>query len=170
MGTPAMPETFALWVSRLVLLGAVLLHIHSAYSLTIMNRQARPIGYRDRSYLASTYAARTMRWGGVIIALYVVYHLAHLTTGQVHHDFVKDDVYHNVVTGFRVWWVSAIYMIANLALGLHLYHGLWSMFNSLGLNHPRYNNWKRYFASAFALLITVVNLSFPIAVLAGWVR
>lgn len=170
IGTPAMPETFALWVSRLVLLGAVLLHIHSAYSLTIMNRQARPIGYRDRSYLASTYAARTMRWGGVIIALYVVYHLAHLTTGQAHHDFVKDDVYHNLVTGFRVWWVSAIYMIANLALGLHLYHGLWSMFNSLGLNHPRYNNWKRYFASAFALVITVANLSFPIAVLAGWVR
>jgi len=88
----------------------------------------------------------------------------------VHPSFVKDDVYHNVVAGFQVPWVAAFYIIANLALGLHLYHGLWSMFNSLGLNHQRFNQWRRYFAVAFALVITLGNVSFPIAVLMGFVR
>jgi succinate dehydrogenase / fumarate reductase cytochrome b subunit len=170
LGTPAMPETTALWVSRLVLLLAVVLHIHSAWAVTMMSREARPVGYRDRRNVASTYAARTMRWGGVIILLFVIYHLLHLTTGDLHHAFVKDDPYHNVVTGFRIWWVAAVYIIANLALGLHLYHGVWSMFNSLGLNHPRFNPWRRYFATVFAVLITVANISFPIAVLTGFVR
>jgi succinate dehydrogenase / fumarate reductase cytochrome b subunit len=75
-----------------------------------------------------------------------------------------------VVAGFQVWWVSAFYIVANLALGLHLYHGLWSMFNSLGLNHKTFNPWRRVFATAFALIITLGNVSFPIAVLIGVVR
>jgi succinate dehydrogenase / fumarate reductase cytochrome b subunit len=170
MGTPAVPESGALWISRLVLLVCVLLHIHAATMLTIMNREARPVGYRDRDYVAGTYAARTMRWGGVIIALFVIYHLLHLTTGTVHPSFVKDDVYHNVVTGFRVWWVAAVYIIANLALGLHLYHGVWSMFSSLGVTNARINVWKRAFATTFAVIITAANISFPIAVLTGIVR
>jgi succinate dehydrogenase / fumarate reductase, cytochrome b subunit len=170
LGTPAMPETGALWVTRLLLVVAVVLHIHSAYSVTMMSRESRPVGYRDRRSVASTYAARTMRWGGVIILLFVIYHLLHLTTGQAHHDFVKDDPYHNVVAGFRVWWIAAIYIIANLALGLHLYHGVWSMFNSLGLNHPKFNLWRRHFATVFALVITLANISFPLAVLTGVVK
>lgn len=170
LGTPAMPETTALWVVRLLLLVCVVLHIHAAYALTMMNRAARPVAYYNRDSVAASYASRTMRWGGVIILLFVIYHLLHLTTGQVHPDFIQDDPYHNVVTGFRVWWVSAVYIIANLALGLHLYHGVWSMFNSLGLNHPRFNAWRRYFATAFAVLITVANISFPIAVLLQIVR
>jgi len=170
LGTPAMPETTALWVSRLFLLVCVVLHIHSAYAVTMMSRDSRPVGYREKKNVASTYAARTMRWGGVIILLFVIYHLLHLTTGDAHPDFVKDDPYHNVVAGFRVWWVAAIYIIANLALGLHLYHGVWSMFNSVGLNHPRFNAWRRYFATAFALLITIGNVSFPLMVMAGVVK
>ena len=170
IGTPAMPETGALWASRLILLAAVVLHIHAAYALTVMNRKARTMGYRDRDYVAATYAARTMRWGGVILLLFVIYHLLHLTTGQAHHSFVKDDPYHNVVAGFQVWWVSAVYIVANLALGFHLHHGLWSMFNSLGLSHGRFNHWRRNFATAFAVIIVAANVSFPLAVLTGLVR
>lgn len=170
LGTPAMPETAALWVTRLLLIVCVVLHIHSAYAVTMMSRESRPVGYRDRRNVASTYAARTMRWGGVIILLFVIYHLLHLTTGQAHHDFVKDDPYHNVVAGFRIWWVAAVYIVANLALGLHLYHGVWGMFNSLGLNHAKFNPWRRTFATVFAFVITLANISFPLAVLTGVVK
>ncbi len=170
LGSPAIPNKGMLWISRIVLLVAVVFHIHSAVALTIMNRKARPVGYRDRDYLAATYAARTMRWGGLIILLFVIYHLLHLTTGQAHRDFIENDPYHNVVSGFQVWWVSAFYIIANLALGFHLFHGLWSMFNSLGLTHARFNPWRRNFATAFAIIITAANISFPLAVLTGIVR
>ena len=170
LGTPAMPETGALWLARIVLLLAVGFHIHSAVSLTLMNRAARPVGYHDRDYLSATYAARTMRWGGLIILLFVIYHLLHLTTGDVHPNFVKDDAYFNVVTGLQVWWVAAIYVIANLALGFHLYHGLWSMFSSVGWTHPKYAVWRRTFATTFAVVITAGNISFPLAVLSGLVR
>jgi succinate dehydrogenase / fumarate reductase cytochrome b subunit len=170
IGTPAMPETGLLWAVRLLLLVCVIFHIHAAWALTLINADARPVGYRDRGYVKGTYAARTMRWGGVIILLFVIYHLLHLTTGQVHPDFVKDDPYHNVVTGFRVWWVAAVYIIANLALGLHLYHGVWSMFSSVGLTNPKYELARRGFATVFAVLITAANVSFPLAVLAGIVR
>jgi succinate dehydrogenase / fumarate reductase, cytochrome b subunit len=170
LGTPAMPETTALWVTRLLLIICIVLHIHAAYALTMMNRQARPAAYRQRDYVASSYASRTMRWGGVILLLFIIYHLLHLTTGDVHHSFVQDDPYHNVVTGLRVWWIAAVYIIANLALGLHLYHGVWSMFNSVGINHKRFNPWRRVFATAFAVLITLGNISFPLAVVTGFVR
>ena len=170
LGSPAIPENGALWITRVILLVCVVFHIHAAYALTIMNQEARPIGYRDRAFVKGTYAARTMRWGGVIILLFVIYHLLHLTTGQAHPDFVEGDPYHNLVTGFRVWWVSAVYILANLALGLHLYHGVWSMFASLGLTNPKYETARRGFATVFAFLITAANVSFPLAVLAGFVR
>jgi succinate dehydrogenase / fumarate reductase, cytochrome b subunit len=170
MGSPAMPSNGLLWLMRAALLVAVWLHIQAATELTLMNRRARPIGYNEHDYVAATYAARTMRWGGVIILLFIIYHLLHLTFGVVHPSFIENDPYHNVVAGFQVWWVSAFYIIANLALGLHLYHGLWSMFNSLGLNYKTVNRWRRYFATAFALIITVGNVSFPIAVLIGVVH
>ena len=170
LGTPAVPETGVLWIARLILLAAVALHIHSAVTLTAMNRAARPVGYRDRDYLAASYAARTMRWGGVIILLFVIYHLLHLTTGDAHPNFVKDDVYYNVVSGLQVWWVAAFYIIANLALGFHLYHGLWSMFSSVGWTHPKYAAWRRTFATTFAVVVTAGNISFPLAILSGLVR
>jgi succinate dehydrogenase / fumarate reductase, cytochrome b subunit len=173
LGAPAVPESGALWISRLVLLVCIVFHIHAAYALTMMNRAARPIGYRDREYLSATYAARTMRWGGVIIVLFIIYHLLHLTLGKPvagPATFIQDDPYHNVIAGFQVWWVSAIYIVANVALGLHLFHGVWSMFNSLGINHPKFNPWKRLFATTFAVLITAANISFPLAVMTGIVR
>ncbi len=170
MGAPAMPNDTLLWVVRIALVVAVWLHIQAATQLTLMNWRARPVAYSQRDYVVATYAARTMRWGGVIILLFVIYHLLHLTFGTVHPSFVENDPYHNVVAGFQVWWVSAFYIVANIALGLHLYHGLWSMFNSLGLNHVKFNMWRRVFATAFAVIVTFGNISFPIAVLTGVVR
>jgi succinate dehydrogenase / fumarate reductase cytochrome b subunit len=170
LGAPILPHEAALWLTRILLLVAVVFHIHSAWMLTVMNRNARPIDYADREFVKGSYAARTMRWGGVIILLFVIYHLLHLTTGDVHHAFVPGDVYHNVVSGFQVWWVAAVYIVANLALGLHLYHGLWSMFSSVGLTNPRFEQLRRTFASVFAIVITSANISFPLSVLTGFVR
>jgi succinate dehydrogenase / fumarate reductase cytochrome b subunit len=173
LGAPAVPETGLLWISRIVLLTCVVLHIHSAWATAAMSREARPIGYRDRQFVKSTYASRTMRWGGVIILLFVIYHVLHLTVGlnvAPGAQFVPGDPYHNVVAGFRNPLVAVVYIIANLALGLHLFHGLWSMFNSLGLNHRKFNGWRRVFATAFAVIITAGNVSFPLAVLTGFVR
>lgn len=175
MFSPAVPHEGLLWISRIVLLVAVIFHIHSAYALTMMNREARPVDYDNRDFVKASYASRTMRWGGVIILLFVIYHLLHLTTGQAHHDFKllpngDVDVYHNVVSGFQVWWIAAVYILANLALGLHLYHGVWSMFLSVGVTHKRFENWRRGFATVFAVLITVGNISFPLSVLLGIVR
>ncbi len=168
LGAPALPHEGALWIFRLVLLGAVGLHILAATQLTLINLKARPLNYRDRKAIQASYASRTMRWGGVIILLFVVYHLAHLTLGTAHPDFVSGDVYHNVVIGFQVWWVSAFYIVAQIALGFHLSHGLWSMFQSLGWWEPEDSkDWRRTFATVFAWVITVGNISFPLAVLAG---
>jgi succinate dehydrogenase / fumarate reductase cytochrome b subunit len=111
-----------------------------------------------------------MRWGGVIILLFVIYHLMHFTFGTAHPDFVPGDVYHNFVAGFRVPLASGCYVAAMLALGLHLYHGVWSMLRTLGLSHPRYVRASKAAALAFAAVITVGNVSFPVAVLAGVVR
>ena len=170
MFSPAVPPYVMLWLSRIVLLIAVIFHIHAAYALTMMNREARPIGYRERQFVKGTYAARTMRWGGVIILLFVIYHLLHLTTGDLHPNYIEGDVYHNVVTGLAVWWTAAVYIIANIALGLHLYHGVWSMFASVGLTNRGFESFRRIFATAFAVIITAGNLSFPLAVLLGIVR
>ena len=171
VGSPVLPHSGLLWIARIVLLGAVVVHVTAATQLTLKNRRARPDRYQRRVSIQSTYATRTMRWGGVIIALYVLYHLAHLTWGTAHPSFVAGDVYGNVVSGFQIWWVSAIYIVAQLALGSHLYHGLWSMFQSLGWwesSNPR--DWRRRFAQVFAGIITLGNLSFPLAVLAGVVQ
>ena len=169
MGSPLFPEESALWIFRLVLLAAVAGHMWSAWKVTRESWAARPAKYARTERVQLDYASRTMRWGGVIIALFLVYHLLDLTTGTLNPDFVPGDVYHNVVAGFSVWWVALIYIVANLFLGLHLYHGLWSMFQSLGWNHRRFNPWRRYFAVTFAVVVTAGNVSFPLAVLTGLV-
>ena len=159
-----------LWVARAGLLAAVSLHIWAATSLTLASLKARPVGYRETERRESTYASRTMRWSGPILFLFIVYHLLHFTTGTVHRSFVPGDVYHNVVSGFQVWPVSAAYIVAMVALGFHLWHGVWSMLQSLGLSHPRWDAFRRAFATVFTLIVIGGNISFPIAVLAGLVR
>jgi succinate dehydrogenase / fumarate reductase, cytochrome b subunit len=161
-----------LWTARLVLIVSVLAHIWSAYRLTMINRAARPVGYREKSWRESTYASRTMRWSGVIVLLFVVYHLLHLTFGTraVHPKFVHGDVFHNFVTGFQNPLVSTFYILAMLALGLHLYHGVWSFMQTLGLSHPRYNHLRHAFATFITLIVIAGNVSFPLAVMTGFVR
>lgn len=171
MGAPVFGHGQLLWVVRGGLLLAVVIHIVAAVRLTLMSRGARPIRYgHGVEPDASTYASRTMRWGGIIIFLYVIYHLLHLTFGTAHPDFVVGDAYHNLVTGLAVWPVSAVYLLAVLALGLHLYHGLWSAFQTLGANHPRYNHVRRPLAAGLALAITLGFITVPVAVLAGVLR
>jgi succinate dehydrogenase / fumarate reductase, cytochrome b subunit len=167
-----------LWVFRAVIAVSVVWHVLAATQVTLQSWAARPDGYAVTRYRATTYAARTMRWGGPIIALFVLYHLLHLTTGHLHPDpagFTAEpgkeiNVYNNVVYGFQVWWVSAVYIVAILAVGLHLYHGVWSMMQTLGLNHPKWNEWRRVCAIAFALFVTAAGVSIPIAVLLGIVQ
>jgi len=159
-----------IWVFRAVMVTAVVLHAWMATTLTLDSWAARPQGYRLWEAKESTYASRTLRWGGVMLALFIVYHLLHFTIGSAHLDFQPGDVYHNVVAGFRVWYASAIYIAAMLVLGLHLDHGLWSLFQTLGLQHPRYKRYIRLFSHGFAILIVAGNISFPIAVLTGVVR
>ena len=159
-----------IWIFRAVLLAAVALHIWSAASLTRSSRRARPVGYREQKWKESTYASRTMRWGGIIILLFVIYHLLHFTIGTAHPSFIEGDVYHNFVEGFRVVPVSIFYILAMLALGLHLRHGVWSMFQTLGVSHPRYIRAAHVGAWIFAVVIVLGNIAFPLAVLAGIVK
>ena len=158
------------WAARAVLLGSVLLHIWAAATLTLANLSARPVGYRKTAYEASTYASRTMRWGGPLLALFIVYHLLHFTVGSVHPDFVRGDVYHNVVIGFQNPLVAFFYALSMVALSLHLFHGITSMLQTVGLSHPRYNGLRSMIGTAYAAIVTVGNLSFPLSVYFGLVR
>jgi succinate dehydrogenase / fumarate reductase cytochrome b subunit len=163
-GEPVLPRQTLLWTLGVVLIAAVVVHIYSAYALTLVNRRARPEAYRSpRDYVAASFASRTMRWTGIIVALFVVFHLLDLTWGATNPDFRAGDPYHNVVASFQRWPVAIAYVIANLALATHLYHGAWSLFQSMGWV-PR---WRRRFARAFAVVVAAGNVSFPIAVLTG---
>jgi succinate dehydrogenase / fumarate reductase cytochrome b subunit len=167
VGEPALPRQALLWAVRVTLLAAVTAHIVAAYQLTMINKRARPQAYRSkRDYVAADFASRTMRWTGIIVILFVVWHLLDLTWGPVNPDFVSGDPYHNVVASFERVPVSIIYVIANLALGVHLYHGAWSLFQSMGWTRP----WRRQFATVFAGLIVLGNVSFPLAVMFGVVN
>lgn len=159
-----------LWIARATLLACVGGHIWAAVSLTFTNRDARPLGYRQWKAQESTYSGRTMRWSGFIVLFFILFHLAHFTTGQVHPTFVPGDVYGNVVSGFSNPLVSGFYIIAMLCLGLHLRHAVWSLMQTLGWNHPRYNFLRQLAAAGFATVIVVANISFPVMVLAGVVK
>jgi succinate dehydrogenase / fumarate reductase cytochrome b subunit len=161
-----------LWFVRILLLVSVLLHIWSAYVLWMGHREARPVGYVKKANENSSYASRTMYWSGPIIAAFVVFHLLNLTFGTVHPGgaFIRDNVYNNVVTGFQFWPVSAFYIFAMILLCLHLYHGLWSIFNTLGFSHPVYTVWIKRIAKLIAILIAAGNISIPVAVLAGFIK
>jgi succinate dehydrogenase / fumarate reductase, cytochrome b subunit len=171
VGEPAVPRALLLWIVRIVLLAAVGVHMHAAYTLTMINRRARPTAYRsERDYVAASFASRTMRWSGILVALFVVFHLLDLTWGTANPDFHSGDPYHNVVVSFNRWPVSIVYIVANLALGLHIYHGAWSLFQTMGWASPRVKAWRRHFATAFAAVVVAGNVSFPIAVLTGVIK
>jgi succinate dehydrogenase / fumarate reductase cytochrome b subunit len=162
-----------LWGARLVLLIAVGMHIVSSLQLWRMQRVARPQGYVKKDDPAASYASRTMMWSGPIVAAFVIFHVLHLTAGAVVplHEIGPNEpnVRANVVEGFSNPAISGFYILAMILLCMHLYHGLWSMFQSLGLSHPRYTPMLRQGAKIVAILIAAGNISIPLAVMAGLV-
>ena len=156
-----------LWGVRIMLLVAVILHIVAAVQLTRMSQRSRPEGYHYKDVIQADYAARTMRWSGPIIAVFVIYHLLHFTTGSVHPRFDVHDVYRNVISGFRVWPVSLFYIIAMVALAFHLWHGVWSMFQTLGLINPKSDKIIHRLAAIVTLALVIGFISIPMAVLTG---
>jgi succinate dehydrogenase / fumarate reductase, cytochrome b subunit len=155
-----------LWSARLILLAALILHVVAAAQLALRSRAARPLPYAGgRNPQVSTLAARTIRWGGVIILLFLIYHILHFTTGTAHPNFVELNPHHNVVTGFRNPLVAAVYLLAMAAVGLHLYHGVWSSGRSLGVSPPSPRPLHR---TAALVLAVFVWLGFTAIVIAGF--
>jgi succinate dehydrogenase / fumarate reductase cytochrome b subunit len=145
VGEPALPYAGLLWVLRIVLLAAVVLHVWMAIELTRIDFAGRPVKYEQKGAVQASFASMTLRWGGIAIFLFLIYHLMHFTWGvaAVHPTFVKGDAYNNVIYGFQNPLNVVVYMLALGALGMHLYHGVWSMFQSLGLNSQRTNGiWR----------------------------
>jgi succinate dehydrogenase / fumarate reductase cytochrome b subunit len=161
----------ALWAARLVLIAALVLHVIAAAQLADRRHEARPVGYAaGREPQVSTLAGRTIRWGGALILLFLVYHVLHFTVGTAHPGFAEGDPYRNVVTGFREPLVVALYLIAMAVVGLHLYHGIWSSGRSLGVSPPSPRPLRRTLALGLALVIWLGFSVIPIAVYAGVVR
>jgi succinate dehydrogenase / fumarate reductase cytochrome b subunit len=156
-----------LWVARGGLLAAAVLHIISAYQLTMINRAARPADYAKREPQVSTLASRTMRIGGVVLALFIVYHLGHFTVGTFHPAFSHTGVYGNVIIGFHTWWVVLFYVVAMAALGMHLFHGFWAGFRTLGLQKRSASPIQRSAALWIAIFVWAGFTAIPVAVLLG---
>jgi succinate dehydrogenase / fumarate reductase cytochrome b subunit len=161
-----------LWPARIVLIISVVLHITATVQLALLKKRARSVGYSRREAIASSYASRTMYWSGPIVLAFVIFHLLQFTAGYIHPEsqFIEGDVYHNVVAGFQVWWVSVWYILSVSLLGLHLSHGISSMFQSLGFNHPKHTPVLKNAAVAVAVVIVLGYISIPISVLLGIVK
>ncbi|MEO8634502.1 MAG: succinate dehydrogenase cytochrome b subunit [Gemmatimonadales bacterium] len=157
-------------LTRVVLLAAVGLHIVAAYQLTMLDRAARPAGYARKVPQATTLAARTLRIGGILLLVFIVFHLLHFTVGSVHPAFIEGSVYHNLVSGLASPVVALFYIVAMLSLGLHLYHGAWSSFRSLGLSQASPHPLQRPVALGLALVLWLGFTAIPVAVLLGWLH
>ncbi|MGW9046521.1 succinate dehydrogenase [Streptomyces lydicus] len=166
VGEPFMHEEWTLWLVRVVLLAAVVAHATSAYQLSRRDIRARPATYVHKKPRAS-YATRTMRWGGIILGLFLVWHLLDLTTGTVHSGFRPGHPYQNVVDTFSTWYGNVIYLVAMVALGLHVRHGFWSAAQSLGVGSRSRDRLLKTTANALALVLTVGFVSVPVAVMTG---
>jgi succinate dehydrogenase / fumarate reductase cytochrome b subunit len=169
-----------LWVARLILLAAVVLHVTAAWQLTRIKRAARPVGYTKREPQVSTVASRTMRWGGVLLLVFIVFHILHFTTGTVfpvasrpdamYPAFSHADVYGNVISAFRTPWVVSFYVVAMLFLMLHLFHGAWSSMRTLGLSKPSRHPLHRRVATVIALVVWLGFTAVPVGVFLGVIR
>ncbi|HEX9084834.1 MAG TPA: succinate dehydrogenase cytochrome b subunit [Gemmatimonadaceae bacterium] len=161
-----------LWALRVVLIVAVILHVIAAVQLTRQSRAARPIAYTKQERQVATIASLTMRWGGALLFVFIVLHILHFTTGTIRPAgvFSSDDVYANVVTSFRIWWVALFYVVAMLALGLHLFHGAWSSVRSIGVSPSSPEPLHHRISLAIALLVWAAFTAVPLAVVAGVVR
>lgn len=171
-GFPALGHGDLLWIFRIGLLVLAALHIWSAIAVWRMSHVARPLGYKKEAKVASTWGSRTMRVGGVILALFIVFHILHLTTGSIDPagNFEHGAVRHNMLASFSIWWVTAFYVISMVFLGLHVHHGIWSAFQTLGVANPKYKSWRRTLAVLFALIVAIGNISIPLAIFFGVVH
>jgi len=188
-------EPAILWMVRLVLLASVGLHIWAYLVLTRQNQKARPEGYRAKTYKESSYASRSMRltvfhrYGitgpankessyasrsmrltGPVLLAFIIYHILHMTTGTVHSDFREGAVYHNLIVAFTAAPVAIVYLLAMGMLGFHLWHGVWSLFQTLGFSQPRHRSLGRWFATIFTLLVVLGFAAVPLAILSGGVK
>ncbi len=159
-----------LWAMRIGLLAAVTLHVVAATQLTLRNRAARPRAYARRDPQVSTLAARTLRVGGVFLLAYIIIHLMTFTVGNLHPDFIREDVYHNVLVVFRSPFKTAFYVLAMAALGLHLYHGVWSSFRTMGAARPSPEPRRRRLALVLALAVALGFAAVPLGVYFGLVK
>lgn len=161
-----------LWALRALLFLAVVLHVIAAIQLTRQSRAARPIGYTKRESQVATIASRTMRWGGALLLIFIVVHILHFTTGNIRPAgvFSSEDVYANVVTSFRIWWVALFYVVAMIALGLHLFHGAWSSVRSIGVSPDSPQPLHRRLSLLIAVFVWAAFTAIPVAVFSGIVR
>jgi len=162
-----------LWGTRALLLVALLVHTVIVLDLYGKSIAARPVGYRVKKNIATSYAAMMMKYTGPILLAYIIFHLAHFTfpgTALGDYQHVPDDVYANFVHAFSIPWVVALYVVANLMLAMHLYHGCYSMLQSIGFNHPRYDKRLKIVARGLAFLVTAGNVFLPLTVLLGLVK
>jgi succinate dehydrogenase / fumarate reductase cytochrome b subunit len=161
-----------LWALRIILLVAVALHVIAAIQLTMQSRAARSVGYTKHLSQVATISSRTMRWGGALLLVFIVFHILHFTTGTIRPAgmFSPDDVYANVVYSFRVWWVALFYVVAMIALGLHLFHGAWSSMRSIGVSPPSPQPLHRRISLAIAVFVWAAFTAIPVAVFSGIVR
>jgi succinate dehydrogenase / fumarate reductase cytochrome b subunit len=158
-----------LWAFRSVMLVTALLHVITGVRLWLENRRARPIGYAHMSTVKASLASRTMIYTGVIVMTFIVYHILHLTLGKT-GPFTEGRVFDNVVRGFQVSVISALYIVGQVLLFFHLTHGIPSLFQTLGFNHPKYKATVERAGLGLALVICGINILFPVSVLLGWVK
>ncbi len=172
VGEPVIPRVGLLWILRLMLLASVILHVMAAVQLTRLDLDSRPTAYARKRRVQASFASMTLRWGGLAIFLFLIYHLLHFTFGAaiVHPDFRQGDAYHNLVVGFKNPLAVGFYVLAVGALGLHMYHGVWSLFQTLGLNGTRTNGFFRGLAVLSAVGLFLGFSIVPVAVIAGFVR
>jgi succinate dehydrogenase / fumarate reductase cytochrome b subunit len=161
-------EPALLWLARLILLASVIMHVVAAIQLNALKQKARPIGYQKTANVQSSLASRTMIWSGVVVAAFIVYHIMNLTLGAVGLPFQEGHVFDNAIATFRIPAISIAYIVAMILLGFHLNHGVWSMFQSLGVSNPRYSAGLKRFANIFSILVVLGFISIPIAVMAGY--
>ncbi|PIM71434.1 succinate dehydrogenase [Streptomyces sp. JV178] len=167
LGEPFLHHEWALWIVRVVLVAAVVAHATAAYQLSRRDIKARPTKYVHSKRRAS-YATRTMRWGGVILGLFIVWHILDLTTGTVHpNGFQSGHPYQNVIDTFSTWYGNVIYLVAMLALGLHIRHGFWSAAQTLGAGSRTRDRALKATANVLALVLTLGFVSVPVAVMTG---
>jgi succinate dehydrogenase / fumarate reductase cytochrome b subunit len=172
LGEPIFPHTVLLWLIRVVLTVAFVVHVYLAIDLSLRNRRARQVRYVRTARVQADVPAVTMRWGGLALALFVVFHLANFTWGWIHpgYRFVRGSVYANVVGNFNQWWLVAIYIAAMVALALHIYHGTWSIFQTFGANSHRWDRLIRRSSGALAIVMFVGFVSVPVGVLVGAIQ